>query len=117
MSHRTPIRFDYPGASQGRRLPTPWLAQQAQSNGDRVLAALASVHLPPPEVRPRRRCPPVAPLRPLQRRRRGCCGGSSGRDGGGAAAGECDQGEEGGETAGLAHEAGWEVHEELSKSL
>lgn len=42
---------------------------------------------------------------------RGYGGDGGGRDGGGAAAGERDQGEEGRETAGLAHEAGREVHE------
>lgn len=83
-------------------------------NGDRVPAALAAAGLPLGEVRAR--APPAA-RRPLQRRRRGYGGDGGGRDGGGAAAGERDQGEEGRETAGLAHEAGREVHEELSIAL
>uniref|UniRef100_A0A0D3FI84 uroporphyrinogen decarboxylase n=1 Tax=Oryza barthii TaxID=65489 RepID=A0A0D3FI84_9ORYZ len=44
---------------------------------------------------------------------RGYGGDGGGRDGGGAAAGERDQGEEGRETAGLAHEAGRESYQLL----
>lgn len=83
-------------------------------------AALAAVHLPPlqqGQVSPRRSRAPAALRRPLQRRRRGGGGGGLGQDGGGAAAGERNQGEEGREAARLAHEAGWEVHEELSIAM
>jgi len=84
-----------------------------------VPAALSAVHLPPPrrQVGPRRAQAPAALGRPLQRRRRGGSGGGLGRDGGGAAVGQRYQGEEGREAARLAHEAGREVHEELSIAL